>query len=52
MKENRYMNHIIEFVNQSKQMLIEHGECCLTAATGWENQQLLRPFLSISMKTL
>ena len=35
MKENRDMNHIIEFVNQSKQMLIEHGECCLTAATGW-----------------
>lgn len=29
------MSHITEFVDQSKQMLIEYGECCLTAATGW-----------------
>ena len=31
----RDMSHITEFVDQSKQMLIEYGECCLTAATGW-----------------
>ena len=35
MNEKRDMSHILEFVDQSKQMLIDYGECCLVAATGW-----------------